>query len=39
MGFADKIIEKAENKIQKIKERREQTEFIKKFKKKLRGNK
>lgn len=35
MGFVDKIIERAENKIQKIKKKREQKEFIKNFKKHL----
>lgn len=35
MGFVDKIIEKAENKIQKIKKKRERKEFIKNVKKHL----
>ena len=35
MGFVDRIIEKAENKIQKIKKKREQKELIKNFKKHL----
>ena len=35
MDFVDKIIEKAENKIQKIKKKREQKELIKNFKKHL----
>lgn len=35
MGFVDKIIEKTENKIQKIKKKREQKELIKNFKKHL----
>ena len=35
MDFVDKIIEKIENKIQKIKKKREQKELIKNFKKHL----
>ena len=35
MDFVDKIIEKIENKIQKIKKKREQKEFIKNFKRHL----
>lgn len=35
MGFVDKIIEKAENKIQEIKKKRERKEFIKNFKRHL----
>lgn len=35
MDFVDKIIEKVENKIQKIKKKREQKELIKNFKKHL----
>lgn len=35
MGFVDKIIEKAENKIQKIKKKREQKELIKNVKRHL----
>lgn len=38
MGFVDKIIEKAENKIQKIKKKREQKELIKNFKKHMEKN-
>ena len=35
MGLVDKIIEEAENKIQKIKQNREQKKFVKNLKKNL----